>query len=164
VPWSIVIVIVGLTILATVFRIGNWTSRLGKRVSKIENLAKAIQEELGEIRNDIKKILERLPSPPMLQEENPVQLTDFGKEVSKTGSAKTWVRENIQDLENSVKDKEEFEIYDMCGDHVQRFFKDDDEFRRIVKATAYKHGADPADVLKVYQIEMRNLLLSKIRQ
>jgi len=151
VPW--LMLIAGMSLIGAFGKLIHWMGSTGTRVSMLEKLVKTIQK-------DIKKILERLPPPRVVEEKSPVQLTDFGKVISETGLAKRWARDNAPNLKDNVKGKEEFEIYDICGKYVRQLFDDDEGFQHLVKATAYQHGTNPKDALKVYQVELRDILLS----
>lgn len=55
--------------------------------------------------------------------------------------------------------KEEFEVFDLCRKLVEKCAAEDSGFGRNVQATAYQHGTDEEQVLKVYQVELRDRVL-----
>ena len=154
-PWWAV---VGLTVTIgyAVIKFARWTSRVDNR---LDTLTETIRDGLAEVRADIKKILERPANRVAVEGQSPVQLTDFGREISATGQANEWARTHAPKLVADAKGKEEFELFDLCVAYIEGRFKDDPDFARTVRATAYQHGTDAEQVLKVYQVELRDRLL-----
>lgn len=154
-PWWVV---VGLTVTIgyAIIRFTRWTSRVDTR---LDTLTGMIQDGLDEVRADIKRILERPGLRDTVEAHSPIQLTDFGREISSTGSVNKWARAHAPNLQANVARKEEFEVFEMCVSYVDGLFDTDANFQRIVKATAYQHGTEAVNVLKVYQVELRDALL-----
>ncbi len=154
-PWWVVLGII-VAAGAAIIRFVRWTGRVDTRLD-------ALTKGLDDAHADIKKILERLFSRSPVEARNPIQLTDFGRELSATGSAGEWAQTNAPNLEAEAADKEEFEVFDLCVSYVEDQYGTDPEFQRTVKATAYQHGIEPEQVLKVYQVELRDRLLRAYR-
>lgn len=133
---------------------------VGRWVGAVNSDRTSFHTFTGEVRDDIKEILSRLSSPPPVSRQSPVQLTEFGKTISETVSATEWARKAATHLVETVRDKEEFEIYEACIDHVSESFEHDSEFSRAVKAGAYQIGTDSSDVLQVYHVELRDQILA----
>lgn len=156
---SLVLVAIGLTITlgVTIFKGGKWVGRVD---SSIDGLTKAVEE----IQKDIKQILWRLPSvpPAIVETGSPIRLTDFGKTVSADLKAAEWADRHAPKLVDEASDFEEFEVFDRCVEYVGEAFESDSDLRRTVRATAYEHGSDSEQVLKVYQVELRDRVLALI--
>ena len=133
-----------------------------KMPNNIKALRKEVRDDVKELRKDIKNILLRLPQLPSVAGQSPVQLTDFGKLIRDTVSATEWARKEAPILVESVRDKEEFEIYEACINHVSEKFANDSEFSKAVKAGAYQVGTESSNVLPVYQVELRDRILELI--
>ena len=118
---------------------------------------KEMKNEFKDVREDIKRILIRLS--PAASGESPLQLTDFGRTISKDASATEWAKEEAAGLVELSKGKEEFEIFEMCIDFVSQRYAENNDFKRFVKSTAYRFGTDSNVVLDVYQIELRDQIL-----
>ena len=147
-------IIAAVAIAGAVFAAGKW-------YGAVNNDRDSFKEFMTEVRDDIKEILSRL-SPPPVAGQSPVQLTDFGKEISEAVSAAEWARNEAAKLVDSAKGKEEFEIFEACMDHVSEAFAEDSEFEKSVKSGAYEIGTDSDSVLKVYQVELRDQILKLI--
>ena len=154
-PWWVV---VGLTVTIgyAIIRFTRWTSRVDTR---LDTLTDMIQKGLDEVREDIKRILERQGPRDTVEARSPIQLTEFGREISSTSSVNNWARTHAPSLQANVAGKEEFEVFDICVSYVDGLFETDADFQRTVKATAYQHGTEAGNVLKVYQVELRDVLL-----
>lgn len=154
-PWWVV---VGIIVSAgyAVVKFVRWTGRVDTRLDDLTT-------GLADARADIKKILERLFSRSTVEAHSPIQLTDFGREISAATSANEWARTNAPNLENEAAGKEEFEVFELCVSYVERLYQEDSEFERTVRSTAYERGIEPEQILKVYQVELRDRLLPAYR-
>ena len=101
---------------------------------------------------------------PAVAARGPVHLTDLGKRISETVSASEWAMNEATCLVDGVEQKQEFEVFATCVDHVSKAFDGDPEFRERVLAGACTHATDTESVLKVHQVELRDELLRLIRQ
>ncbi len=128
--------------------------------NNIDQVRTDVRNDMDQIRADIKMILFYQSSP--VQSGSPIQLNDFGRAISATGSAHEWAKIHAPNLEGDTAGKEEFEVFDLCVSYVQKHFTDDADFQRTVRATAYQHSTEPEKVLKVYQVELRDCLLAKV--
>ena len=114
-PWRI-----GLPVLVGIGATIWWASSIHTRVG---NLSKLVTE----IREDIKKIFERLPSKETVAGLGPFQLTDLGKEISTELKAKDWARYIAPSLSEAVKSMEEISAYDLCVSYISEIFDPSDE-------------------------------------
>lgn len=74
-PWWVVAGLAAALVVAGV-KFVRWTGRVDSRIE-------TLTDGMAEVREDIKKILGRLPpTPPTVQSRSPVQSTDFGKKTS----------------------------------------------------------------------------------
>lgn len=143
-----------LAVLGLVFGVGQWVGGVNADRASF----KAFMEKID---GKIDRILERMSFPPQsTKSESPVRLTEFGKKLSATAKATDWAAANAPELVSGAMGKEEFEVFDICVDRVQTSFESDADFKRSVRAAAYAHGTDSEQVLKVYQVELRDRVLS----
>ena len=126
----------------------------------IVKLESMIQVFMGEVREDIKQILVRLP-PPTVAGSSPVQLTDFGEKVSDYMSAKVWAEELAPALVHEVENKPEFEVDEYCHSYVREQL-DESGLHVSVSASAYNFGIERDGVLSVLQVVLRNTLLGVV--
>ena len=117
---------------------------------------------LPKVRKDVKKILERLASsPPTVQGSSPVRLTSFGEKVSAEVSARAWADDHALRLTAEVAGKQDFEVFETCVAHVAEQFDKDESLQRTIRAAAYELGTDAEQIRKVYEVELRDQLLSR---
>ena len=142
-------VIVG--IFVAVAGIFYWAGSIHKSVHALEGF-------MEEIRNDIKKIFERLPSS-TTGGHSPIQLTDLGKKVSEEIQASIWAEQSAPTLAAQNRGKGHYDIQEFCLKYVQGKSALSDEMDRRVKSSAYNNGIDKEQVLRVLAVELRNALL-----
>ena len=150
-PWWVV---VGLTATLgfALFKAIRWTASTDNRLDTLEGLVK-------EIREDIKRIFDRLPKS-AVESASPVQLTEFGKEISATAGAKAWAEKHAPNLVDEATGKPEFEVYEMCVWHFMQQLDDDPMLVRTIRSAAYDHGTNEDEVRKVYEVELRDRVLA----
>ena len=128
-------------------------------LASVQEDIRTVQEDIRTVQEDIKKLFERLPLQKTADASSPLKLTDFGQKISDHVNAKKWAVENVENLINEAKDKEEFEIFNMCFDHVKHCFDENEEFNRKIQSIAYEYGTEIEEILKVYQVELRDQIL-----
>ena len=111
------IVIAILAILGLGWKAAYWASGVDKDRSALkENAEKdrsSFKDVVKEIRDDIKKILGRLPPVPVTA-SSPLQLTDFGKSISKEIDAKEWAEKLASELVERVRGNQPYEIQEFA--------------------------------------------------
>ena len=138
------------------FKFGGW-------VGRVDSDRTAFKAFMEEIRGDIKKILERL-QPLTVASKSPVQLTEFGQEVSRELKVKEWALGQAAPLLERARNLQEHEVYDLCEQHVQSRIDEDETLRDVIRAGAYQRGIDIEQVQRVYVIELRDELLRRIEE
>ena len=120
--------VAGLTVTFAIalFKAARWTASTDGRLDALEAIA-------NEIHEDIKKIFHLLPTP-AVEGKNPIKLTDFGKKISETAASAGWAKPHAPNLVGAAKGKPEFEVYEICVDHVDKMFNQNDEFNVAVRA------------------------------
>ena len=137
------------------FAIGNW-------VGAVNADRKSFRAFMAEIREKLDRILERLPPPATVQPGSPVQLTGFGEKISTGLAVKAWAAGEAPELADRACGKQPFEIFELCLDHVERRFAEDEALQRTMRAGAYEHGTEVEQVRKVYEVELRDELLRRV--
>ena len=156
-PWIIAGVSIGL--LALLYAIGRGLFALGEWVGRVNTDQTTFKDFMKEMRADIKEILLRLSSTPTATSASPIQLTEFGQEISHELKVKEWVPTQAEVLLERARGMQEHEVYDLCMDHVQSRTDEEKTLRDAIRASAYQHGIDVAQVQRVYVIELRDALL-----
>lgn len=150
-----------ITATAAVFKFGKWVGAVNADRGAFKTFMERVEGKFDKIEERLAEIFGRLPPPPATVSASPIQLTDFGREISSTGSADDWAHANAYRLAKEAADKEEFEVFDLCVAYVEKVFAEDQDFQRSVRATAYQHGTETEQVLRVYQVVLRDYLLRK---
>ena len=150
--WLIVI----LTIGGIVFAIGKWVGGMNDFRTTAEGNIKTIQ-------TDIKRILGLLTNTPY-SAESPIKLTDLGRTISQELGAADWAQEQVDDLIDQVQGKQPYEIQVFCFEYVTtgKGFMDSRDRSQQVNNSAYSHGLDAGQVLRVVGIELRDALLKRL--
>ena len=134
---------------------------LSRWVGKRESFEDTTGNFIKEIRDDIKKIFDRLP-PPVATSKSPLKLSEFGQSISSEVKASDWARGKAPDLLVSVKGKHPYEIQDFCYGMVfsEDFAKED--IYPLAKECAYNRGIKVSQVQEVLALELRDALLELI--
>ena len=151
-----------LAILGAFYKVIHWKINVDNNQT---NLKKSFDDDrstllafIKEIRTDIKKIFERLPSP-TLSENSPLQLNNLGQSISERLGGRTWAEQAAKQLVDTVKGKSPYEIQSQCFDFVEQA-QLEPSMRKAVLDCAYENGLSDDQVLDVLAIELRNVLLS----
>ena len=167
-PWW-VIAGFGIALIGAIVKASMWAGSVNSRFDSVDSRFDSVNSRLdslgdglAEVRKDIKKILERLASsPPTIQGSSPVRLTSFGEKVSAEVSARAWADDHAPRLTAEVAGKEDFEVFETCVAHVEEQFDKDESLQRTIRAAAYELGTDTEQIRKVYEVELRDQLLSR---
>ncbi len=151
-----------LTLVLVLIKGRAWIGSTNISIDFLKKGLAEVQKSLEVMQDDIKKILGRLPEQKTTQSSNPIKLTYFGRDVSEHVHADVWVTENYAQVFDRAKGKEEFEIFEICKEHVNLCFTEIAEFARTVKSTSYNYGIEDDQVLIVYQIELRDYVIGKL--
>jgi len=118
--WAAVLMI---AVIGGIGRLIWWSAKLDTRVGALEKRVGALEEMMKEVRNDIKIILNRLLTQSVTKTQSPIGLTEFGKEVAQKAEAETWAAEHTPTLAPKAQDKEEYEVFDLCVQHVEAQYR-----------------------------------------
>ena len=159
----VVIAIVGIALAGAFWKLAVWYGSVNSDREVFKTFMVEVRDDLKAIRDDVNRIFRILPRP-VAESQSPIQLTDFGKTISRSMSAADWARSQSSSLLERAKNKEEFEVFEICGEHVSNMFDNNAEFKKKILAAAYDHGIESERIKRVCQIELRNQLLLVIRQ
>ena len=145
-------------ILVAFLAVGSVLVSIGVWVGNVNADRKSFKEFMDEVRNDIKKILARLPAP-TIERGSPLRLTDLGRSVADDLDVGKWVVRVAPSLIARVKGKQPFEFQNVCFDYVRDEFEPDEEQLRKMQMSASENGIDLDAVLDVLAVELRDRLL-----
>ncbi len=128
----------------------------------VHNMKEGWQAFAKEIRDDIKKIFERIPPPITLEAASPLRLSELGKTISKSLNAAEWAAKVAPGLDPEVAGKQPFEIDQFSDEYVERRL--DAQDTEWVAKQAYESGVTPAAVRAVLRVLLRDELIRRIEQ
>ncbi len=106
-----IIITVAIAVVSVLVAIGIWVGSVNSDRSKFNEFMK-------EVRDDIKKILGRLP-PLAVASNSPLRLTEFGEAIAKQTNAEEWSEQIAPELAKEVESKQPYEIQELCFNYVQ---------------------------------------------
>ena len=148
---------------AFVYGIVRGSIALGEWIGAVNSDRAAFKEFMSRIEGKIDRIFERLAQPQTSERGSPIRLTDFGKQISRELQVKAWVSAQVAALLTQAQGKQDYEVYDLCTDHVQSRVDEEKTLRDAIRANAYQHGIDMAQVQRVYVIELRDAILKHLQ-
>ena len=128
--WYVSIAVLLLAVGGIIFKFGKWTGEVNSDRDRFNKFIK-------EVRDDIKTILSRIP-PSVVVGSSPLRLTELGGKISKEIHAKEWAKEIANDLIESVKNKQPYEIQETCIQYIDDDFDPDDDLNIKLNASAYE--------------------------
>ena len=134
------------------FAFGTWKG-------KVDSDRASFKEFMNEVRDDIKEMLGRLPSP-TVTDASPLQLTDCGKSISERLGAADLAQGLAPLLQAQIEGKTPYEIQERCFDYVRHEYEPPEDVETRVKTCAYDHGIKRGQVLDVLAVELRDKLLT----
>ena len=149
--WIVPIVLVAIAAVTAAGKLIFW-------MGEVNADRKGINEFMKEIRDDIKKILKRLPAA-TIKSSSPLQLTEMGRSISDDLDVRDWVQRIAPSLTERVKGKRPFEIQNFCFDYVKDEFEPSAAQLLRLQESAYDNSIDLDGVLDVLAIELRDRLL-----
>lgn len=149
-----------LSILGAVVWISRWFGKHEEWMKGVNEFKSETKSSLAGIRDDIKKILVALPRN-VLAGTSPVQLTELGKEVSKSVRASAWAERKAPQLVDHMKDKTAYDVQKYCFEYLKKesVLEPDDD--KAAKECAFQHGIKLEQVLDVFAVELRDRLLHR---
>ncbi|MYB57711.1 MAG: hypothetical protein F4X51_15090 [Gemmatimonadetes bacterium] len=130
----------------------------GLWAGRMEYFRTSAERMLTEIRDDIKRIFDRLPSA-VISSASPNILTDLGRKVSSEIKAYDWANSQVasEHLTFRVKGKNQYEVQKFAFAYVKECFLPP-EFIQAMQTSAYENGISYDEVLDVLGIELRDAL------
>ena len=134
-------------------------SRLKTLQDDVEKDRTTLQEFMKEIRDDIKKIFERLPAV-VTSSKSPIGLTELGEQISEKVAAKAWARTEAEKLIGSTEGADALGVQETAFQYA-RDFDPPSELLGKMRASAFEGGVDLSSVRDVLGVELRDVLLER---
>ena len=152
--WIVACITAFIAAAGAVFGIGMW-------IGAVNSDRESFKTFMQEIRQKLDSILERLPPPKAMQGGSPVQLTEFGTRISNAAATKKWAANHAQELLDAAREKEEFDVFELCRDYVARQVEEDETLQRVMRKVAYDLSSEVEQIRKVYEVELRDCVLAQ---
>lgn len=143
-----------LAVIGFVYKYGKWQGEVNTDRANFK-------EFMTEIRDDIKKIFERLPTP-AVSPGSPLRLTEYGEKLSDFLNAEKWASETANAVESKVKGKDAYQIQEFCNEYVSCKFQPSEEQAQTIRNCMFQHGATRTHVNEVLSLVLRDKLLVKL--
>ncbi len=145
--------------------IRNETNAIRAEIKNETNAIRSeIKNEVKEIRADIKSIFSRLPPPETTESDSPRRLSELGERVAEEIQINEWISGYAEALKEQIsgKDKNAYEIQEMCFAYAQENLLDDltEKIpREAMQMSAYNNGIALKQVLDVVGVVLRDEVL-----
>lgn len=136
--------------LAGLVWLSKWIGGVNEHKSEVGRL-------MQEIRTDIKKIFQRLPSE-ALDRDSPIRLTDLGDEMATRIDAGAWAAKEAVALRERVEGRSPYRIQNFAYEYAHYEYRPDERFEAQLEAIAYEKGISKEEVLDVLAIALRDEL------
>lgn len=158
-----VTVLVVLGVIAAVLRVGKWWGDVNSDRSSlkdsVEKNSSSIRDLAREIRDDIKKILLKLPSQEV-SSTSPLRLTEYGEKLASQVNAEEIASLIYPTVRDRLEGKSPYEIQEFCINYVVSRFKPNEEQLRAIHQCAYENGTGVENVRRVVGIVLRDKILA----
>ena len=126
-------------------------------IGKVSEHRSTVAKFMVEVRDKLDRVFERLPTP-LVSSGSPLRLTELGKEISGELDARQWAELAATTVSEDIREQAPYDVQKFCFEHVEKDIFDED-LRTAIKTSAYDHGVQASDILRVFAIELRDILL-----
>ena len=152
VTWLVV-----LSILGGILSGGIWIGHVNSDRMGFSEFMAETKSVLEEIRNDIKNIFHKLPSP-IAEGKSPRQLTEYGEKLSTKLHARDWAERTAPSVLTQVIGKKPFEIHNFCKEFIEKISVEE---HPGVFERSYENGITDENMKIVLAIVLRDELLKQ---
>ena len=156
----VIAAIAGATIL---FKFAMWMQKVNSDRDLFKDFMREIREDIKKIHEKIDKIIGRIDNT-TISSGSPLHLTELGEKISNELQARQWAEKTATEFSERVRDKQPYEIQEICFEHVRKEFEPEGDLDSKIGMAAYENGIKRDEVLDVLAIELRDALLSLVKQ
>ena len=157
------IVVAAIAVIGTIYKIIKWTA-------VVESDRHQFREFMNEVREDIKKILQRIPGgEPVEKVTSPIALTDYGKDLSQSINASEIADIYIIRVTKDVEKFNAYEIQEYCFSFSKNDLLNDLKTNHSARhdkihEVAFEQGIDVEKITRVIALELRDKILSTLNK
>lgn len=155
-------------ICVLLWKISAWKTGVDNNQTSLQDNADedrtAIKGFMKEIRDDIKKIFERLPIPTTAT-GSPIKLTELGEEISSNLEADQWAKAKAPELINELEGNQPYQPYEIqvsCFSYADSDTNYEGAMLNAMKMCAFRKGIDLDQVKRVFGVELRDAILKRL--
>ncbi len=161
-------VALGLAFFGVFHRVSRWMGEVDANKTAFKEFMDRVDGRLSKIDGNIREIFGRLSPHQSVETKSPVQLTQYGKDISAYLDVKSWANEQVARLlpkTASIPDDDtlEYRIFTICQAYVREAFETNANMKTNIEAAAYNRGTDTIQIIKVYEVELRDAVLANIK-
>ena len=154
-PLPLVYVVVGVAVLGALAKLLMWIGAVNVDRTSFNSF-------MEEIRDDIKKIFDRLPPSPV-SSSSPLRLNDLGKKMYNELDPAEWIETMARTLAPELEAKTaEYDIQQFAFDYIRSRFEPTEEQEAKIKKVAYDNGLAVSGVEDVLGVSLRDALIPLI--
>ena len=95
----------------------------------------------------------------LIERASTLRLTELGKDISSKANATAWAKRNLAQAKQRTGGNSPYAIQEYCFEQAKPENLTGDE-KNAVEAAAFDHGLKVSEILDVFAIELRGLLLT----
>lgn len=131
-----VIVIAVLAVCTVLVKIGMWVGGVNSDRRTFDSFIDEVKTDIKEIKNNITRIIIQLAQRPAFVAGSPLQLTDFGEEISSDIEAKKWAEKLAPYVKKEIEAEDspvdtDYDVQEYCVYYTQHNELDADLVRAI---------------------------------
>ncbi len=169
------IVVAALAVISALITVGVWVGRVNSDRKNIKGISKwrgqvdsdrsNFGEFMREIRDDIKRIFDRLPERSVVS-GSPLRLTEFGVRMSEHVNVSVWAANVAQEISGSMESLPDHRIDQRCAELVRNppAGKISDWIEENMALLRFEFGTDQTNVLNVLQVVLRDAVFEKLKR
>ena len=169
-PLTYTAIFAGLGVLYVLMKLlwkaAQWMKGRDSFESVVSESIERIEQYIGEIQKDVKEIFHRLPAMATAA-GSPITLTDLGRSISDKLNADQWAMgklgEVLKEISESIEIGTPYEIQNRCFEFAQLDANYTNEMMEFMKNDAYQRGIDLNEVKKVFGVELRDVVLRRLK-
>ena len=116
-------------LITLIFKIGKWVGVYESPQKTFDKFIEKVEQQISEMRNefreDIKELRDQIFSTKKTVPGSPIQLTDFGREMSKTLDTDNWAEGVAREIPPNVRKMEPHEVQEYAYKSVDTFLGKD---------------------------------------
>ena len=152
-------IMVSLAAAGILVAVGKWIGAVNSDRAAFKGFTERMRDDIKEIRDDIKKMLQRRPSE-TLASGGPLRPTDLGGRISESLNASELAADLAAGLRSEAEGKHAYDIQELSFRFIRDEYRPPKEIEDRIKQCAYDNGLDRDEVLDVLAVEIRDKLLA----